>query len=60
MTMQEATTVQMKVGSSYWSSLGLFKIILTNKQKAVIENDINEKGWNADMAVHNLIKKIAL
>ena len=58
--MQEATTVQMKVGSSYWSSLGLFKIILTNKQKAVIENDINEKGWNADMAVHNLIKKIAL
>ena len=46
-------------------------MVLTNKQKAVIENDLNEKGWNAykiwkehpsfecsRMAVHNLIKKI--
>ena len=46
-------------------------MVLTNKQKAVIENDFNEKGWNAykickehpsfecsRMAVHNLIKKI--
>ena len=47
------------------------KMVLTDKQKAVIENDFNEKGWNAykiwkehpsfecsRMAVHNLIKKI--
>ena len=47
------------------------KTVLTDKQKAVIENDFNEKGWNAykiwkehpsfecsRMAVHNLIKKI--
>ena len=47
------------------------KMVLTDKQKAVIENDFNEKGWNAykiwkehpsfecsHMAVHNLIKKI--
>ena len=47
------------------------KIVLAKKQKAVIENDFNEKGWNAykiwkehpsfecsRMAVHNLIKKI--
>ena len=46
-------------------------MVLTDKQKAVIENDFNEKGWNAykiwkehpsfecsRMAVHNLIKKI--
>ena len=46
-------------------------MVLTNKQKAVIENDFNEKGWNtykiwkehpsfecSRMAVHNLIKKI--
>ena len=46
-------------------------MVLTDKQKAVIENDFNEKGWNAYkiwkehpsfecscMAVHNLIKKI--
>ena len=46
-------------------------MVLTNKQKAVIENDFNEKGWNAykickehpsfecsRMVVHNLIKKI--
>ena len=46
-------------------------MVLTNKEKAVIENDFNEKGWNAYkiwkehpsfecswMAVHNLIKKI--
>ena len=23
------------------------KMVLTDKQKAVIENDFNEKGWNA-------------
>ena len=47
------------------------KMVLTDKQKAVIENDFNEKGWNtykiwkehssfegSRMAVHNLIKKI--
>ena len=47
------------------------KMVLTNKQKAVIENDLNEKGWNTNkiwkehpsfecsrMAVHNIIKKI--
>ena len=47
------------------------KMVLTNKQKTAIENDFNEKGWNAykiwkehpsfecsHMAVHNLIKKI--
>ena len=46
-------------------------MVLTDKQKAVIENDFNEKGWNAykiwkehpsfecsRMAVHNVIKKI--
>ena len=46
-------------------------MVLTDKQKAVIENDFNEKGWNAYkiwkehpsfeyscMAVHNLIKQI--
>ena len=46
-------------------------MVLTDKQKAVIENDFNEKGWNAykiwkehprfecsRMAVHNLIKRI--
>ena len=46
------------------------KMVLTNKQKTVIENDFNEKGWNeykiwkehpsfecSGMAVHNLIKK---
>ena len=46
-------------------------MVLTDKQKTVIENDFNEKGWNAYkiwkehpnfecscMAVHNLIKKI--
>ena len=46
-------------------------MVLTDKQKAVIENDFNEKGWNtykiwkehpsfecSRMAVHNLIKKI--
>ena len=45
-------------------------MVLIDKQKAVIENDFNEKGWNAykiwnehpsfecsRMAVHNLIKK---
>ena len=45
-------------------------MVLTNKQKTVIENDFNEKGWNeykiwkehpsfecSGMAVHNLIKK---
>ena len=47
------------------------KVALTDKQKSVIENDFNEKGWNAYkiwtehlsfecscMAVHNLIKEI--
>ena len=47
------------------------KMVLTNNQKAVIENDFNEKGWSAykiwkehpsfecsRMPVHNLIKKI--
>ena len=47
------------------------KMVLTDKQKAVTENDFNEKCWNAykiwkehqsferfRMAVHNLIKKI--
>ena len=47
------------------------KMVLTDKQKAVIETDFNEKSWNAykilnehpsfecsRMAVHNLIKKI--
>ena len=47
------------------------KMVLTNKQKAVIENDFNEKGWStykiwkkhpsfkfSRMVVHNLIKKI--
>ena len=46
-------------------------MVLTEKQKAVIENDFIEKGWNAHkiwqehpsfecsrMAIHNLIKKI--
>ena len=46
-------------------------MVLTDKEKAVIENDFNEKGWIACkiwkehpsfecscMAVHNLIKKI--
>ena len=46
-------------------------MVLTNKQKAVIENDFNEKGWStykiwkkhpsfkfSRMVVHNLIKKI--
>ena len=46
-------------------------MVLTDQQKAVIENDLNEKGWNAyniwkehpsfecsHMAVHYLIKKI--
>ena len=46
-------------------------MVLTDKQKAVTENDFNEKGWNAYkiwkkhpsfecscMTVHNLIKKI--
>ena len=46
-------------------------MVLTDKQKAVIENDFNEKGWNAYkiwkedpsfeyscMGVHNLIKQI--
>ena len=46
-------------------------MVLTDKQKAVIENDFNEKGWDTYkiwqerlsfecslMAVHNLIKKI--
>ena len=46
-------------------------MVLTDKRKAVIKNDFNEKGWNAykiwkkhpsfgysRMAVHNLIKKI--
>ena len=46
-------------------------MVLTDKQKAVIENDFNEIGWNtckiwkghpsfkcSRMAVHNLIKKI--
>ena len=44
-------------------------MVLTDKQKAVIENDFNDKGWNAykiwkdhpsfecsRMEVHNLIK----
>ena len=48
-------------------------MVLTNKQKAVIENDFNEKAWNAykiwkehpsfefsRMAIHNLIKKTRL
>ena len=47
------------------------KMVLTDKQKAVIENGFNEKGWNSykiwkehpssecsRMSVHNLIKKI--
>ena len=46
-------------------------MVLSEKQKAVIENDFVEKGWNAHkiwvehpsfkcsrIAVHNLIKKI--
>ena len=46
------------------------KMVLTDKQKTVIENDFNEKGWNAykiwkehlsfecsRVAVHKLIKK---
>ena len=46
-------------------------MVLTDKQKAVIENDFNENGWNAykiwkehpsfessRIAFHNLIKKI--
>ena len=45
-------------------------MILTDKQKAINENDFNEKGWNvrniwkehpsfecSRLAVHNLIKK---
>ena len=80
--MQEANAVQIKVGCSYWSMLGPFtvpqvrqynKMVLTKKQKAVIENDFNEKGCNSYkiwkenlgfecscMAVHNLIKKSRL
>ena len=47
------------------------KMVLTDKQKADIENDFNEKGWNAykiwkkyrsfecsRIAIHNLIEKI--
>ena len=47
------------------------KMVLTDKQKAHIENDFNEKGWNAykiwkeyrsfecsRIAIHNLIEKI--
>ena len=78
--MQEAIAAQIKVGWSYWFSLRHFQfpnsdernqMVLTDKQKTVIENDFNEKGWNAykiwkkhssfessHMAVHNLIKKI--
>ena len=46
-------------------------MVLTGKQKAIIENDFNENGWNAykiwmehpsyecsRIAVHTLIKKI--
>ena len=50
--MQEAIAMQIKVGWSYWSSLGRFLVpssdkhnnmVLTDKQKAVIENDFNER-----------------
>ena len=80
--MQEVIAVQIKVCWSYWSLLGPFtvpqvrqhnRMVLTNKQKVVIENDFNEKGCNSYriwkknlgfecscMAVHNLIKKSRL
>ena len=76
--MQEAIAVQIKVSWSYWSLLGCFTVPQSRQtqqdgfnwqQKAVIENDFNEKGWNAykiwkehpsfecsPMAVHNLSK----
>ena len=50
--MQEAIAMQIKFGWSYWSSLGRFivpnsdkhnNMVLTDKQKTVIENDFNEK-----------------
>ena len=76
--MQEVIAVVIKVGQSLCSDVSQFpnsdecnKMVLTNKQKAVTENDFNEKGWNAykiwkerpsfecsRMAVHNVIKKI--
>ena len=77
--MEEAIAVQIKVGWSYWSSFRRFTVPhfrrtqkdSFNRQTAVIENDFNEKGWNAykiwkehpsfecsRMAVHNLIQKI--
>ena len=57
-------------GSEFSNSDKRNKMVLTDKQKTVIENDFNEKGWNAykiwkehlsfecsRVAVHKLIKK---
>ena len=72
--MQEAIAVQ-STGlrwdiSQFPNSDERNKMVLSDKQKAVLENDFNEKGWNvyktwkehssfdcSHMEVHNLIKK---
>ena len=66
----EITSLCLDV-SQFPNSDGRNKMVLTDKQKAVIETDFNEKSWNtckilnehpsfecSRMAVHNLIKKI--
>ena len=65
----EITSLCLDV-SQFPNSDGRNKMVLTDKQKAVIETDFNEKSWNtykilnehpsfecSRMAVHNLIKK---
>ena len=44
--MVEATGLRSDV-SQFPNSDERNKMVLTDKQKAVIENDFNEKGWNA-------------
>ena len=78
--MQEAIGVYIKIGWSYWFSLRCFTVSqcrqtqqdgFNQQTKTAIENDFNEKGWNANkiwkehpnfecsrMAVYHLIKKI--
>ena len=66
----EVTSLRLDI-SQFSNSDKRNKMVLTDKQKAVIENYFNEKGWNAykiwkehpsfecsHMAVDNLIKKI--